>query len=131
MKDVLNLSSDNILSHVVLECLAAENAETRKAMEEIVAERDRLSKEGKDDHCIQLEVLINGHKVNPEKFFNLYKDQWSSLVKRAAQELIHERLSNKFVDIIDKIQDIEQVVDSWIEEVNWEVPNPFKTPKSE
>lgn len=124
MKEVLNLSSENILSHVILECLA-QGPEGRALSDKIILEREGLSKEERDNYLVDLRLMINGEEVDPSNFFNLYKQQWSRLVKDAAMKLLQERLGNRFVEVMDKIRDIEQVVDEWAKSVNWEVPNPF------
>jgi hypothetical protein len=117
MKDALD--AHNILSHVFLECTP------RKILEEIAEEKMKLSKEEQDDYTIQLDVLINGHKVNPEKFFKLMEDQYEGHVRREATNIVKTQLGDKFSYIINKLQDAEQVVDDWTGEINWDVPNPF------
>jgi len=117
MKDALDIH--NILSHIFLECTP------RKILEKIAEEKMKLPKEEQDDYTIQLDVLINGHKVNPEKFFKLMEDQYEGHVKREATKIAKNQLGDKFSDIINKLQDAEQVMDSWLDEINWEVPNPF------
>lgn len=118
MKDALDIH--NILSHIFLECTP------RNILEKIAEEKNKLPKEEQDNYTIQLDVLINGHKANPEKFFKLMEDQYVGHVKREATRIAKAQLGDKFCDIMDKLQSTEQILDSWIDEIDWEVPNPFK-----
>jgi len=84
MKDALDIH--NVLSHIFLECTP------RKILEKIAEEKMKLSKEEQDDYTIQLDVLINGHKINPEKFFKMMEDQYEGIVKKEATKIAKNQL---------------------------------------
>jgi hypothetical protein len=47
--------------------------------------------------------------------------QYDDMVKRAATKLMDE----KFRDFSGKMQEMQEVMNAWAEEINWDVPNPF------
>lgn len=117
MKDALDIH--NILSHVFLECTP------NKVLEKIAAEKRKLPPEEQADFTFDLKVTINGHNVDPKRFFNIIKDQWEKLVQEEATNIVRTQIGDKFNDIVNKLQDTEQVIDGWVGEINWEVTNPF------
>jgi len=113
MKDLLDHNS--VLSHLFLNCLTKEQLETLAS-----GNNGKTAKEV-DARTVDIELTINGMSVNPKKFFDLFSDQYDDMVKRAATKLMDE----KFRDFSGKMQEMQEVMNAWAEEINWDVPNPF------
>lgn len=112
------LNPKNPLSHVFLECM------TREELRLISAKGKAMSEEEAKNRKLEVKLTIDGISVNPEKFFNLLTDQWERAINDKAQELVNEKLREPFLNIANKLHDMEQVVSSWAEEINWQAPNP-------
>jgi hypothetical protein len=113
MKDLLD--HNNVLSHLFLNCLTKEQLET------LASGNNGKTAEEVDARTVEIELTINGISVNPKKFFDLFSDQYDDMVKRAATKLMDE----KFRDFSGKMQEMQEVMNAWAEEINWDVPNPF------
>lgn len=105
-----------ILSHLFLNCVP------RNILEEI-AEKAGNWEENK--YSIDVEVKIDGNKINPKAFFDEFYNQYENMLKKEAQKMITEQLTNKFIEIQNKLQDFSEITESWTQEINWQIANPF------
>lgn len=118
------LDQKDILSHVFFNC-------AWEFIEEI-ADKHAPKKKGKtrdeykDKIKIDIELKIDGHVCNPRKFFEMLKDQYYRNVTERATKLVKEQTSEKFGEIADKLRDVEEIVESWGESINWQMDNPFE-----
>jgi len=114
------LNDNNILSHVFLNCLPSGLAE------KIAAENETMEKEDIEKREIEIELKIAGESVDPGKFFKRLENQYDELLKEAATHILKEQTSEKFQEISYKLNEFEEIINSWAEEINWDVKNPFK-----
>lgn len=113
MEDLLD--HNNVLSHLFLNSLTSEQVEI------IASGNEGKTAEEVDARTVEIELTINGMSVNPKKFFDIFSDQYEDMVKKAAKKLMEE----KFRDFSEKMDRMQEVMDAWAEEINWDVPNPF------
>ena len=116
------IDDDSIMSHVFLNCLGSS---------EIAAIAKRVGDWEKKPETVSIELIIDGHSVNPKPFFNLFYEQWGDMVKAAATKMVKEQTSSKLNDMISSIQTMEEVLDYWGTEINWHLPNPYIKPKED
>lgn len=112
------LNESNIMSHVFLNC-------ANECITEIADKNSTLTEEEIENREIEIELKIDGKECDPRKFFSLLWEQYSFLVEKEAKNIIKSQTSEKLVDIQSKIQDLEQVLECWANEINWSVPNKF------
>lgn len=119
--EVRDLLEDNeMLSHIFLGCIKTEDLE--KIKEKYIGKKDWQ----KESVKIPVEMKIGGVSVNPKAFFDTWKSQMQSLILEQAQEIVAEKLgSQKMRDMQNKLYEYEQVLNSWEEEINWEIKNPL------
>lgn len=117
--EIKDLMDDNeMLSHIFLGCI--EQKDLRKI-------KDNL-KEGdwrKESITIPVEMKIGGIDVNPKEFFDNWKDQMQKLILKRATKLVAENGSKKMLKMQEKMEEMEQVMKSWENDINWEVENPL------
>lgn len=128
--ELRDLMSDNeILSHVFLGCIPHEK---------LIAIRDKYVGEGEqarnwkvESVKIPVEMKIGGVAVNPKRFFDSWKNQMSQMISKKAEKFASEKMgSEKMRQLQQKLNEYEDVLKSWEEEINWEVPNPLISEES-
>lgn len=107
------LDDNNILSHVFLECLSAEQSKRIADKSLLMSEKEIKKRK------IEVELIIDGESVNPKAFFDLFEKQYEEIVKKEATRLVKEQVSEKFSDIADKIRAYEEITEEWADEINW------------
>ena len=113
------LDQKEILSHVFFSC-------AMEFIDDIAKENEGKTKEERSLRKIDIELKIHGHVVDPKKFFDRLYDRYESHIRDEASEIVKEQTSKVFRDLSDKITSVEEIVDSWAEDINWDVENPFK-----
>ncbi len=114
------LKDDNILSHVFLNCLPAD------LCTKIADENKGKTREEIESRDVDIELLINGHSVDPKKFFDLFHEQFDDMVKRCATKIVQEQVSDKFAEISNKLDEYKNITEYWAKDINWEVNNQFQ-----
>lgn len=119
--EVKTLMDENeILSHIFLGCIPRDKLKEIK--DKFIGEKDWR----KESVKLTVELKIAGIGVNPENFFDSWKNQMQRMILDKAQELVAEKLgSKKMRDMQDKLYEYEQVLKSWEEDINWDVKNPL------
>ncbi len=120
--EVRELMMDNeMLSHIFLGCIPIEKLEGIR--DKYIGKADWQ----KESVKIPVELKIGGVSVNPKGFFDSWRDQMREMILKKAQELVAEKLgSAKMREMQDKLSEYEDVLKSWEDEINWEVPNPLQ-----
>ena len=114
------LNKNEIMSHIFLECLPEDLSN------KIADKSNSMSPEGVKKRKIEIALVIEGVSVNPKPFFNLFTDQYDNLVKETATEIVKEQTSGKLEEVSNKIFEINEIMNSFAEDINWQVDgNPF------
>lgn len=114
------LNEKNPLSHVFLECMSNDDLK-------IIADRSKgMTDEQAKKRKLEVKLTIDGINVNPENFFKLLVDQWEDAITVKARELVEDKMLTPFRAMSDNIYNMEQIVKSWTEEINWDKPNPLQ-----
>lgn len=123
--EVKQLMNDNeMLSHIFLGCIPIDQLMIIK--EQYIGTKGNEIDWKKESVTIPVEMKIGGVSVNPKQFFDSWKDQMERMILDKAEELVAEKLgSQKMRDMQEKLNQYEQVLDSWEKEINWEVKNPL------
>ncbi len=112
------LDENNILSHVFMNCAV-------DFLKDIASKNEGKEKEWIEKRKIDIELKIDGHVCDPAKFFDVLYEQYSEKVKQKATELVKEQTSEKFTEIVNKLHDLNNIVDSFSEDITWEMQDPF------
>ena len=118
--ELRQLMDDNeLLSHIFLGCIETEDL--IKIKEKYIGEKDWK----KESVKIPVEMKIGNVSVNPKKLFDQFQNQMTDMIQRSAKEMVAEKLSEKTLDIQNKLTDFEEILKSWEEDINWDVKNPL------
>ena len=119
--ELRDLMDDNeMLSHIFLGCMKQE--ELREIRETYTKDIDWK----KESVKLLVEMTIAGISVNPKEFFETWKDQMQQIIVREAKKLVSAKLgSAKMSEMMNKISEYEQILESWESEINWDVKNPL------
>ncbi len=111
------LDHNDIMCHVFLTTLA----DNKELLNKLAVEKNALPEkdQGKKDYSIEL--LIDGESLNPRKFFEKFSDQYQDMVKKAALELLRDKMNG----FMEKVDSVNTILESWAEDVNWDIENPF------
>lgn len=122
--EVRELMDENeMLSHIFLGCIPREQL--------IIIKDKFIGTSGNEidwqvESCkIPVEMKIGGVSVNPKEFFNSWKNQMQDLILAEAKKVVAENGSKKMLELQYKLQDLQNVVESWEGEINWNVNNPL------
>lgn len=114
------LNDNDIMSHIFLECLPDDLSRR------IADKSSAMPKEDIKKRRIEIALVIDGESVNPKPFFKLFTDQYDSLVRKTATEIVKEQTSEKLDEVSNKIFEINDIMNSFAESINWQVEtNPF------
>jgi len=119
--EVRDLMNDNeMLSHVFLGCIPREKLKNIK--DKFIGESDWR----KESVKIPVEMKIGGVSVNPKEFFDEWRNQMQRMILDKAKDLVAEKLgSNKMKEFQERLNQYEQILESWEKEINWDVKNPL------
>lgn len=111
----------NILSHLFLNCLTPEIIENIQKKRTVNPDADPNKEK------LDITVWIEGVAVDPKSFFDIFERQFDDIVKRTASKMVKEQVSDKFIEISNKLNEYEEITKEWANDINWEIPtNPFQ-----
>ena len=113
------LDENNILSHVFLNTLS------KMGLEKIAKENEGKEEKEIKSRKIEIELKINGESCDPKKFFEILYSQYSEKVRETATEIVKEQTSERLRNFSDKINEFEMIMNSWTNDINWNIDNPF------
>jgi hypothetical protein len=118
------MDDEEMLSHIFLVCVPREKLIEIK--EKYIGTDGNEIDWQKESVKIPVEMKIGGVPVNPKEFFNSWKEQMQGMILEQAKELVAQKLGSKNMrDMQDKLVEYEQVLESWENDINWDVKNPF------
>lgn len=112
------LDHSNILSHVFFTC-------ADEFIQDIVYDNKGLSNEEIEKRKIDIELKIDGHKCDPKKFFDSLYQQYADHIDKEARKIVNEKISDKFNTISNKLQEYQEITESWANDINWNIENPL------
>lgn len=123
--EVKTLMDDNeMLSHIFLGCIQYEKL---KEIRDKYIGIDGNEKDWKNESVkIPVEMKIGGISVNPKAFFDSWKNQMQRMISEKAEKLVSEKLGSKKIrDMQNKLDEYEQILKSWENDINWDIQNPL------
>lgn len=119
IKDLMN--ENEMLSHIFLGCIPSDKLKFIR--DKYIGKKDWK----KESLTLPVEMKIAGVNVNPKQFFITWEDQMNRMIIEKANEIVEDKLaSSKMVDMMNKLSEYEQILNSWEKDINWEVKNPLK-----
>jgi hypothetical protein len=123
------LTSDNtMLSHLFLDCMASDNDFLNKMGKDFKSK----SEEEREKVEVEIELIINGVSVNPKNFLDhldthidTYLKSFDKMIAKKATQLVEKKLSSKAWELMDKLNDFVEILDSWEKDINWDIENPL------
>lgn len=122
VKDLMN--EREMLSHVFFNCLERDQIIAIK--EKFIGTTGNEIDWQKESVKIPVEMKIGGISVNPKEFFKAWENQMENLILDKAKELLSEKLGSKKMGALqNKIYELENILENFESEINWDVKNPF------
>lgn len=111
-------NDQEVLSHVFFNC-------ANDFIVEIANKNQGMTPEEIEKRQIDIELKIDGHICDPKKFFDVLYSQYEEQVKKAATAIVKEQVSERFDEILNKLEEYRKITDNWANDINWQVLNPF------
>ena len=122
MKDLM--SDSEMLSHIFLGCIPSEKL--IEIRDKFVGAKGNEVDWRTESVKLPVNLKIGGVSVNPKQFFDSWKDQMQRMILEKAQELVADKLGSAKMRVMqDKLNEYEQVLKGWEDDINWDVKNPF------
>jgi len=122
------VDNKQMLSHIFFECLSKE--ELIKIKEKYIGPDETAKDWRSESVTIPVDLKIGGISVNPKAFFDQWQNQMEAMILKAAKELVAEQIgSNKLRALQSRFQQLELILESFEEDINWETINPFNENK--
>ena len=122
MKD--SMSDSEMLSHIFLGCIPSEKL--IEIRDKFVGAKGNEVDWRTESVKLPVNLKIGGVSVNPKQFFDSWKDQMQRMILEKAQELVADKLGSAKMRVMqDKLNEYEQVLKGWEDDINWDVKNPF------
>jgi hypothetical protein len=113
LKDLVNTQNNDIVGHLFLHCIDRDFAKAHK----FISDEDFHNKE------IDITLTIDGQEFDIRHWLEHFKEYYFYYVKRRAQQIVSEKLSNRCDEIADslnmlkgKLENIESNID-WNEDI--------------
>lgn len=113
------LNKNDILSHVFLNC-------AHSFLKEIAEENEGMSREEIEGREVDIELKINGKVCNPKDFFDVLYEQYELELKKEATNMVKRQTNEKFLDISNKVQELEDILETYADDIKWDFQNPYQ-----
>jgi Mg2+ and Co2+ transporter CorA len=108
VKDLLD--NRNIVSHLFLDCIDKEMADEITSAEDY----DINTTE------VDIRLVINGREINISNFLNHLEEDYFKLVKRTADNLVRESLSNRVDEISGMLDSLKDKLEHIENNIEWD-----------
>ena len=110
LKELINRSSNDIVGHLFLHCIDSDFANTHK----FISDEDFNSKE------IDITLNIEGQEFDIRPWLENFKENYFYYVKREAQRIVSEKLSNRCEEIVDSLNMLKEKLENIESNIDWD-----------
>ncbi|MDC7249487.1 MAG: hypothetical protein PQJ49_06200 [Sphaerochaetaceae bacterium] len=112
--------SDLVQGRSLISHLFMNEIHKTKWFEDTLKRREGMTDKEIENETVDIRLTVAGEEIPFEDTFNFIEGQIQDMIKREATRLVKEQTSERFVDIVNKLNDMENVVDTWAEDINWD-----------
>lgn len=110
LKDLVNTQNNDIVGHLFLHCIDSDFANAHK----FISDDDFHSRE------IDITLKIEGQEFDIRPWLEQFKEDYFYYVKREAQRLVSEKLSNKCDEIADTLNLLKEKLENIESNIDWD-----------
>lgn len=112
MKELVE--NNTLLSHLFMETI-----HQTSWFEKMPEKRKKMTEKQIENETIDIKLTIAGEEVDVREFFTHVENQLNKMVRKKAEGIVKERTSERMEEITDKIREMQEVVESEAESINW------------
>ena len=110
LKDLVNTRNNDIVGHLFLHCIDREFANQHKF----------ISDEDFNNRTIDITLTIDGQEFDIRPWLEHFREDYFTYVKRKAQQIVSEKLSNRCIDIADSLNILKDKLESIESSIDWD-----------
>ena len=110
LKDLVDTRKNDIVGHLFLHCIDREFAMLHK----FISDEDFHSKE------IDITLTIEGQEFDIRPWLEQFKEDYFYYVKREAQRIVSEKLSNRCEEIAETLNNLKEKIENAESNINWD-----------
>lgn len=110
LKDLVNTRKDDIVGHLFLHCIDSDFANTHKF----------ISDEDFNNRTIDITLTIDGQEFDIQPWLEQFREDYFTYVKRAAQRIVSEKLSNRCNEIANSLNMLKEKLESIESNIDWD-----------
>ncbi len=105
----------NLISHLFMN-----EIHKTKWFKNTLKRREGMTDKEIENETVDIKLTVAGEEIPFEETFNFIELQLEDMIKRNATELVKEQTSEKFTDVSNKMFEMQQVVEEWANDINWD-----------
>ena len=110
LKDLVDTRKDDIVGHLFLHCIDSDFANEYKF----------ISEEDFNNKTIDIRLTIDGREFDIQPWLEQFRENYFTYVKRAAQNIVSEKLSNRCEEIAETLNNLKEKLESAESCINWD-----------
>ena len=109
LKDLVDTRNNDIVGHLFLHCIDRDFANVHK----FISDEDFHSRE------IDITLKIDGQEFDIRPWLEQFKEDYFYYIKREAQRIVSEKLSNRCDEIADTLNMVKEKLESIESNIDW------------
>lgn len=110
LKDLVDTRKNDIVGHLFLHCINIDFANEHKF----------ISEEDFNNKAIDITLTIDGQEFDIQPWLEKFREDYFYYVKREAQRLVSEKLSNRCEEISETLNNLKEKLESAESCINWD-----------
>lgn len=110
LKELVNRASNDIVGHLFLHCIDSDFANAHK----FISDEDFNSRE------IDITLTVEGQEFDIRPWLEQFKEDYFYYVKREAQRIVSEKLSNRCDEIADSLNTLKEKLENIESNIYWD-----------
>ena len=110
LKELINRASNDIVGHLFLHCIDSDFANAHK----FISDEDFNSRE------IDITLTIDEQEFDIRPWLEQFKEDYFYYVKREAQRIVSEKLSNRCDEIADSLNMLKEKLENIESNIDWD-----------
>lgn len=110
LKDLVNTASNDIVGHLFLHCIDSDFANAHK----FISDEDFNTRE------IDITLTVEGQEFDIRPWLEQFKEDYFFYVKREAQRIVSEKLSNRCEEIAESLNVLKEKLENIESNINWD-----------
>lgn len=109
------VESNTLLSHILMNSM-----HKTKWFDETLERRKNMSVEDIENETVEIKLTIAGEEIDPMDYFKHVENNFEEYVIEEARKLLHGKTTQKFEEMVEKIQNMNDLVHGMVDGVNLE-----------